>query len=70
MIMRIAITTPNGNVGHHLTRMLLRAGIRPLLLSKNPETIDAELREYVDVARVGAGGSRGDAVTGLQRVRA
>ncbi|MDQ0727260.1 NAD(P)H-binding protein [Microbacterium sp. W4I20] len=49
--MRIAITTPNGNVGHHLTRMLVRAGIRPLLLSRNPDSIDAELREYVDVAQ-------------------
>lgn len=49
--MRIAITTPNGNVGHHLTRMLVRAGIRPLLLTRNPDTIDAELRDYVDVAQ-------------------
>lgn len=49
--MRIAITTPNGNVGHHLTRMLVRAGIHPLLLSRNPDSIDAELREYVDVAQ-------------------
>lgn len=49
--MRIAITTPNGNVGHHLTRMLVRAGIRPLLVMRHPESIDAELREYVDVAQ-------------------
>lgn len=49
--MRIAITTPNGHVGHHLTRMLVRAGIRPLLLSRNLESIDAELREYVDVVQ-------------------
>ncbi len=49
--MRIALTTPNGNVGQHLTRMLVRAGIRPLLLTRNPDSIDAELREYVDVAQ-------------------
>ncbi|WP_136055932.1 NAD(P)H-binding protein [Microbacterium sp. K24] len=49
--MRIALTTPNGNVGHHLTRMLVRAGIRPLLLTRNHDSIDAELREYVDVAQ-------------------
>ncbi|MFJ4172729.1 NAD(P)H-binding protein [Microbacterium sp. NPDC089696] len=48
--MRIAVTTPNGNVGHHLTRMLVRAGIRPLLLTRHPESIAAELAPYVDVA--------------------
>ncbi|MGV2985126.1 NAD(P)H-binding protein [Microbacterium sp. AGC85] len=49
--MRIAVTTPNGNVGHHLTRMLVRAGIRPLLLTRHPERISPELIPYVDVAR-------------------
>ena len=49
--MRIAVTTPNGNVGHHLTRMLVRAGIRPLLLTRHPEQIAEELLPHVDVAR-------------------
>ncbi|WP_426186108.1 NAD(P)H-binding protein [Microbacterium sp. TWP3-1-2b2] len=49
--MRIAVTTPNGNVGRHLTRMLVRAGIRPLLLTRHPEQISPELIPYVDVAR-------------------
>ncbi|WP_206475334.1 NAD(P)H-binding protein [Microbacterium sp. KRD172] len=49
--MRIAVTTPNGNVGHHLTRMLVRSGVRPLLLTRHPEEISAELIPYVDVAR-------------------
>ncbi|WP_091228988.1 NAD(P)H-binding protein [Microbacterium sp. 3J1] len=49
--MRIAVTTPNGNVARHLTRMLVRAGIRPLLLSRHPEQIDDELIPFVDVAR-------------------
>ncbi|MDP3951736.1 NAD(P)H-binding protein [Microbacterium sp.] len=49
--MRIAVTTPNGNVGHHLTRMLVRSGIRPLLLTRHPEQISRELIPYVDVAR-------------------
>lgn len=49
--MRIAVTTPNGNVGYHLTRMLVRAGIRPLLLTRHPEQISRELIPYVDVAR-------------------
>lgn len=34
--MRIAVTTPNGHVGRHLTRMLVRAGVRPLLLTRTP----------------------------------
>lgn len=49
--MRIAVTTPNGNVGRHLTRMLVRSGVRPLLLTRHPEQISPELIPYVDVAR-------------------
>lgn len=49
--MRIAVTTPYGNVGHHLTRMLVRAGIRPLLLTRHPERIAEELIPHIDVAR-------------------
>lgn len=49
--MRIAVTTPNGNVGRHLARMLVRAGIRPLLLTRHPEQIAEELLPHVDVAR-------------------
>lgn len=48
--MRIAVTTPNGNVGSHLTRMLVRAGVRPLLLTRDPDRIAEELRPYVDIA--------------------
>jgi len=48
--MRIAVTTPNGNVGHHLTRMLVRAGIRPLLLTRHPDQISDDLTPCVDVA--------------------
>ncbi|MCT1477449.1 NAD(P)H-binding protein [Microbacterium sp. p3-SID336] len=49
--MRIAVTTPNGNVGSHLTRMLVRAGVRPLLLTRDPARIADDLRAFVDVAR-------------------
>lgn len=49
--MRIAVTTPNGHVGGHLTRMLIRAGVRPLLLARNPGAIAADLRPYVDIAQ-------------------
>ncbi|QKW36914.1 NAD(P)H-binding protein [Actinomadura sp. NAK00032] len=49
--MRIAVTTPNGNVGRHLTRMLVRAGVRPLLLTRHPDQLSDELRGHVEVAR-------------------
>ncbi|MFE7065937.1 NAD(P)H-binding protein [Microbacterium sp. NPDC057658] len=49
--MRIAVTTPNGHVGHHLTPMLVRAGVRPLLLARNPDGIATDLRPYVEFAR-------------------
>lgn len=51
---RIAVTTPKGNVGRHLTRMLVRAGIRPVLLTRDPATIPADLTGFVDVVRADA----------------
>lgn len=48
--MRIAVNTPTGTVGSHLTRMLVRAGIRPLLLTRHPGRIPDDLREFVDIA--------------------
>ena len=37
--MRVAVTTPQGHVGQHVTTMLIWAGIRPVLLARNPEKI-------------------------------
>ncbi|UWF77069.1 MULTISPECIES: NmrA family NAD(P)-binding protein [Microbacterium] len=48
--MRIAVTTPNGHVGRHLTRALIRAGVRPRVLLRDAGRLDAELRDVVDVA--------------------
>lgn len=48
--MRIAVTTPAGNVGHYLTRILIRGGIRPLLVTRHPENLPAGVREHADVA--------------------
>ncbi|WP_407357876.1 NAD(P)H-binding protein [Microbacterium sp. LTA6] len=48
--MRIAVTTPNGHVGHHLARALVRAGVRPLLVMRDRSRMDDELREVADVA--------------------
>ncbi|WP_311211474.1 MULTISPECIES: NAD(P)H-binding protein [unclassified Arthrobacter] len=47
--MKIAVTTPQGNVGRHLTRMLIRAGVRPLLLTRHPENVPAALAAHVDL---------------------
>lgn len=47
--MRIAVSTPNGHVGHHLTGALVRARIHPLLLMRHPDRLDRELADYVDV---------------------
>jgi uncharacterized protein YbjT (DUF2867 family) len=46
----IAVTTPTGNVGSHVVRMLCQAGVRPRLLLRNPERLDADVRDQVELA--------------------
>jgi uncharacterized protein YbjT (DUF2867 family) len=46
----IAVTTPTGNVGSHVVRMLCQAGVRPRVLLRNPDRLDDGLREYVELA--------------------
>ncbi len=48
--MTIAVTTPTGNVGSHAVRMLCQAGVRPRLLLRNPDRLDAEVRDQVELA--------------------
>ncbi len=48
--MTIAITTPTGHVGSHVVRMLVQAGVRPRLLLRNPDRLDAGLRDRVELA--------------------
>jgi uncharacterized protein YbjT (DUF2867 family) len=50
--MRIAVTTPTGNVGRHVVRALVRAGTRPLLLLRDPSRVDPDLRDLVDTAPI------------------
>lgn len=50
--MRIAVTTPTGNVGQHVVSMLIRAGVRPLLLMRDPDRLGAALRGLVDAVAV------------------
>ncbi|MBS7549171.1 NAD(P)H-binding protein [Dietzia massiliensis] len=49
--MKIAVTTPQGNVGRHLTRMLIRAGVRPVLLTRHPDQIPADVAEHAEPRR-------------------
>jgi uncharacterized protein YbjT (DUF2867 family) len=46
----IAVTTPTGNVGSHVVRMLYQAGMRPRLLLRNPDRLDADVRDQVELA--------------------
>ena len=49
--MKIVVTTPTGNVGSRVTRLLLHAGVRPTLLMRDPAKLDEETRELVDVVQ-------------------
>ena len=50
--MVIAVTTPTGHVGRHVVAGLLRAGVRPRLLVRDPDRLDPDVREAVDVTTV------------------
>ncbi|OPC78147.1 NmrA family transcriptional regulator [Embleya scabrispora] len=50
--MQIAVTTPTGNVGRHVVAMLVRAGLRPRVLLRDPGRLAPELRDHVDAVRV------------------
>lgn len=49
--MRIAVTTPMGHVGRHVTTMLIRAGVRPLLLARSPEKVPQTVCSHADVVQ-------------------
>jgi uncharacterized protein YbjT (DUF2867 family) len=48
---KIVVTTPTGNVGSRVTRLLLQAGARPTLLLRDAGKLDAQTRELVDVVQ-------------------
>ncbi|MFJ8540727.1 NAD(P)H-binding protein [Streptomyces sp. NPDC093586] len=50
--MRIAVTTPTGNVGRHVVAMLVRAGIRPRALLRDPARLASPVRDEVDAVPV------------------
>lgn len=47
--MRIAVTTPMGHVGRHVTALLIRSGVRPVLLTRHPDQIPDPIRAVADV---------------------
>jgi uncharacterized protein YbjT (DUF2867 family) len=49
---RITVTTPTGNVGRHVVEMLVRAGVRPTVLARDPARIDPAVLERVDAVPV------------------
>ncbi|MFI0410309.1 NAD(P)H-binding protein [Actinomadura sp. 3N508] len=49
--MTIVVTTPTGQVGSRVVRLLLQAGVRPRVLVRDPARLDAAIRERVDVRR-------------------
>lgn len=50
--MQIAVTTPTGNVGRHVVATLVRAGIRPRVLLRDPDRLAPEIRSEVDAVPV------------------
>ncbi|MGH3982570.1 MAG: NAD(P)H-binding protein [Pseudonocardiaceae bacterium] len=53
--MKIAVTTPTGNVGRHVVAMLVRAGVRPTVLARDSRRLDARVRDLVDSVTVDLG---------------
>ncbi|GAA3273417.1 NAD(P)H-binding protein [Paenarthrobacter aurescens] len=50
--MRVAVAAPTGHVGRHLVPMLISAGVKPLLLLRDPDGLAPDVRPEVDVAKV------------------
>ena len=63
--MAIVVTTPTGNVGSSVVRLLVQAGVRPVLLLRDSSRLDPALRDLVDTRE----GSLGDASYVLEATR-
>ncbi|CAM5670695.1 NmrA family transcriptional regulator [Streptomyces avidinii] len=50
--MQIAVTTPTGNVGRHVVATLVRAGVRPRVLLRDPDRLAPDVRDQVDAVSV------------------
>jgi len=47
--MSIVVTTPTGNIGSRIVRVLLQAGVRPTLIARNPSKLSAEVQALSEV---------------------
>jgi len=56
---KIVVSTPAGHVGSRVTRLLIQAGVRPTLLTRNPARIDPAIAERADVVAVDLGDGAG-----------
>ena len=54
----IVITTPTGNIGHHLVKDLIEVGETLRVIARDPAKLDASIRDRVEIVE----GSHGDAV--------
>ncbi|ANY09109.1 NmrA family NAD(P)-binding protein [Pseudonocardia sp. HH130630-07] len=50
--MRIVTTTPTGNVGSRVVRLLAQAGVRPVVLTRDPARLPADLSGLVEPVAV------------------
>ena len=49
--MKVVVTTPTGNVGSRVVRLLLQAGVTPTLLLRHPERLDPAVRSRAEVVQ-------------------
>ena len=52
--MEIAVTTPTGHVGREVVAMLVRAGLRPRVLVRDPDRLDRVYQATVAATRAGS----------------
>ena len=55
--MKVVVTTPTGNVGSRVVRLLIQAGLRPALLTRHPARLDPATRECADVVEADLAGT-------------
>ncbi|GAA1077055.1 NAD(P)H-binding protein [Nocardiopsis composta] len=65
--MTIGVTTPTGNVGAHLLRLLVQAGERPRALLRDPARLPADVAGHVDAVAMDSwdAGAVAEATRGL-----
>lgn len=52
---KIVVTTPTGNVGSRVARLLVQAGVRPTLLLRDAARLDPELANCCEIHELDQG---------------